>query len=102
MTRDPIRLALVMDHPAQQFAQALRLLSGEPEVGLRVYYWSVAELYDVGFDRPVSWDIDLLGGYRWAAPATARSGTRRTRWLARQLRAMRPQVVVCYGWVLTA
>ena len=29
-----------------------------------VYYWSVAEsLYDAGFERSVSWDIDLLGGY---------------------------------------
>ena len=99
MSRKPIALALVMDHPAQQFAGALRLLSDEPDVELRVYYWSVAErIYDVGFDRSVSWDIDLLGGYKWAAPPTARSVTRQARWLAAQLHAMRPQVVVCYGW----
>lgn len=99
MTRTPIRVAVVMDHPAQQFAQALRLLSLEEELRLQVYYWSVAErMYDAGFDRAISWDIDLLGGYAWAAPTAAGSVTRRMRWLVSKFRAMRPQVVVCYGW----
>ena len=99
MTREPIRLALVMDHPAQQFAQALRLLAADPEVSLEVHYWSVAEhIYDAGFDRQVSWDIDLLGGYKWAAPPDTRFVIRRARWLVGRLSAMRPQVVVCYGW----
>jgi glycosyltransferase involved in cell wall biosynthesis len=99
MNREPIRLALVVNHPAQQFAQALRLLAREPEVRLRVYYWLMAErIYDAGFDRQVSWDIDLLGGYEWAVPPDARFVIRRARWLVGQLRAMRPQVVVCYGW----
>ena len=64
MTRDALRLALVIDHPAQQFARALQLLADEPGLQLRVYYWSTPESsYDPGFARPVSWDIDLLGGY---------------------------------------
>jgi glycosyltransferase involved in cell wall biosynthesis len=99
MTGEPMRLALVMDHPAQQFARALRLLSCESGVALRVYYWLVAErTYDAGFDRSVSWDIDLLAGYRWAAPPAARSVLVRALWLVSQFHATPPQVVVCYGW----
>jgi len=52
-----------MDHPAQQFALALRRLAREPGIQLQVYYWSVAaRIYDAGFGRLISWDIDLLGG----------------------------------------
>ena len=70
----PIRVALVIDHPPQQFARALQLLAREPGVRLDVYYWSVAErFYDPGFERSVSWDIDLLGGYPWGAPPADRS-----------------------------
>ena len=53
--------------------------------------------YDPGFARPVSWDIDLLGGYPWSAPGSGRTATG-ARWLVRQLRTTRPDVVVCYGW----
>ena len=60
--RGALRIALLIDHPAQQFARALPLLAGEPGLRMQVYYWSTAErCYDEGFDRPVSWDIDLLG-----------------------------------------
>ena len=99
MTGGPVDIAVVMDHPAQQFAQALRLLSGQPGMRLRVYYWSAAErMYDAGFDRTVSWDIDLLGGYDWAAPPATRSLAKRMRWLKGEFQARRPLVVVCYGW----
>lgn len=99
MTSRPVRIALVMDHPAQQFAQALRLLSGELGIRLQTYYWSAAgRMYDVGFDRSVSWDVDLLGGYEWAAPTASSSVLGRMRWLAGQFRTTRPEVVMCYGW----
>jgi glycosyltransferase involved in cell wall biosynthesis len=99
MTCPDVRCALVMDHPAQQFAQALRLLASQAGMRLSVYYWSVEEhLYDAEFDRSLSWDIDLLGGYEWAAPPVTRFAIRRIRWLVCQLRTTRPEVVVCYGW----
>jgi glycosyltransferase involved in cell wall biosynthesis len=100
-----VRTAVVMDHPAQQFATGLRLLAAEPSVGLQVYYRSVAQgNYDAGFDRAVRWDIDLLGGYPWAAPPVPvpRATAAITRWLAGQFRATRPDVVVCYGWASPA
>ncbi len=99
MKKEPIRVALVMDHPAQQFTRALQLLSGEPGVQLHVYYWSVAELVqDAGFGRSVSWDVDLLDGYARTSPESGRSLVGRVRWFLGQLRAGRPQVLVCYGW----
>jgi len=92
-------MALVIDHPAQQFARAFQLLADEPGLQVHVYYWSTPESsYDVGFAGPVSWDIDLLGGYPWAAPRSGLAAINRVRWLVRQLRKTRPDVVVCYGW----
>ena len=99
MTGGGIRVALVMDHPAQQFTRGLQLLAAEPDVKVQVYYWSVAqEVHDPGFERLISWDIDLLGGYAWAAPPAGRSVFRRLRWFISHLREARPDVLVCYGW----
>jgi glycosyltransferase involved in cell wall biosynthesis len=98
-TRDTLRIALVIDHPAQQFARALQLLAHEPGLQLQVYYWSTPESgYDPGFARAVSWDIDLLDGYSCAAPRSGRTVAWRVCWLVRQLGKRRPDIVVCYGW----
>jgi glycosyltransferase involved in cell wall biosynthesis len=88
-----------MDHPAQHFARALQLLSLEPGVDLTVHYWTVAALiHDPGFDRSVSWDVDLLSGYRWVAPSSRRGRFGRLCSCIRQMRVTRPDVVLCYGW----
>jgi glycosyltransferase involved in cell wall biosynthesis len=99
MTGRPVQVALVMEHPAQQFTSGFQLLSARPAIQLTVYYWSVAtKLHDPGFGRSLSWDVDLLGGYEWLAPAPSSSAAGRVLWFARQLRAARPEVVICYGW----
>jgi glycosyltransferase involved in cell wall biosynthesis len=99
VSRGPIRVSVVMDHPAQHFARALQLLSLEPGVDLKVHYWTVAELFhDPGFGRPVSWDVDLLSGYRWVAPPPRRGGLGRLCSFISQMRVTRPEVVLCYGW----
>jgi glycosyltransferase involved in cell wall biosynthesis len=99
MTGEQVRVALVMDHPAQQFTRAFELLSGEPGVRLRVFYWSAQQRrYEPGFGCWVSWDVDMLSGYRWAAPPAGWPTVRRLRWFGGRLRAFRPDVVVCYGW----
>jgi glycosyltransferase involved in cell wall biosynthesis len=98
MSRDRIRVALVMDHPAQQFTRGLQLLAAEPDVEAQVYYWSVAQrFHDDGFGREVEWDVDLLDGYTWAGAPEA-SAITRLRWLLSHLRKARPDVVVTYGW----
>jgi glycosyltransferase involved in cell wall biosynthesis len=99
MTGRPIRVALVMDHPAQQFTRGLQLLSADPALEVLVYYWWVTKTFhDTGFNRTVSWDVDLLGGYAWAAPKQGRPPAHRLLWYIRQLRRTRPDVIVCYGW----
>lgn len=99
MSRGAVRIALVIDHPAQQFARAFQLLAHEPGLQVQVYYWSTPERsYDVDFARPVSWDIDLLGEYPWTVPGSGLTATGRVRWLVWQLRKTRPDLVVCYGW----
>lgn len=103
MRSDIVRAALVLDHPAQHFARAFALLDGEPGLRAEVWYWQAPDrCYDEGFGQPVSWDVDLLDGYRWAAPPAAASAGSRRRWLVGQFRASRPDVVVCFGWATPA
>ena len=95
MTRAELSIALVLDHPAQHFVRGFQLLAAEPGLRVHVYYGSAPERsFDSGFARTVSWDIDLLEGYPWSAPLSGRTAA----WLARALRAARPDVLVCYGW----
>ena len=76
MTRSPVRALLLIDHPAQHFTRGLQALAREASVDVRVLYWTVPDRsYDGGFGRVVSWDVDLLSGYRWAAPPPASSAT---------------------------
>src|SRR5579862_8572765 len=95
VTREPLGVTLVLDHPAQHFARAFQLLAAEPGLRLHVCYGSASQRgYEADFTMSVSWDIDLLGGYSWAAP-----GSRRTAiWLFQELHKTKPNVVVCYGW----
>ncbi len=80
-----------MDHPAQQFTRAFQFLAAEPGIRLDVYYWSTAErFYDAGFKRSISWDIDLLSGYQWAAPPHGTVASRQAAlagWPVAQIRA---------------
>ena len=95
MTRGALGITLVVDHPAQHFVHAFQHLAAEPGLRVHVCYGSTPERsYDVGFARPVSWDIDLLEGYPWTTPGSIRPAA----WLFRELRRTRPDVVVCYGW----
>ena len=99
MTRSPVRALLLIDHPAQHFTRGLQALAREAGVDVRVLYRTVPDgSYDGGFGRVVSWDVDLLSGYRWAAPPPASSALSRLRWYGRQVRNLQPEVVVCYGW----
>lgn len=99
MPEQPIRLALVMDHPAQQFARGLRLLASSEGLETNVYYWSIdARVSDPGFGRTITWDVDLLGGYSYQAPPTQASVAKRVWWIIRCIHAQNVEVLVCYGW----
>ena len=95
MTGAELGIAVVMDHPAQQFVSAFQLLAAEPGLRVHVYYGSVSKrISDPGFARTLSWDIDLLEGYPWSASPSSRTAA----WLTGELRAAHPDVVLCYGW----
>ncbi len=99
MKDEPIHLAVVMDHPAQQFTRGLQLLARADELSMRCYYWSVAqEVHDADFDRSISWDMDLLSGYPWEAPSRGQATWRQVHWFINKLRDTRPEVLVSYGW----
>ena len=88
----------MLDHPAQQFAEAFRLSGRSTVVDTTVLYWSTDEgAFDKGFDRSIRWDIDLTSGYRWWAPDRPTS-TRAAVALWRRLRAEAPDVVLSFGW----
>ena len=102
MNNSLTRLVLIIDHPAQQFTRGLQILAATPGMTVTVLYSSVAKTFDdPGFDQEISWDVDLLGGYPWGAPKRGTSAISRMRWLAGELRGLRPDAIVCYGWAST-
>jgi glycosyltransferase involved in cell wall biosynthesis len=61
------RVAYLVSHPIQYQAPLLRRLAREKNIDLTVLFlsdFSVREYTDHGFGQPISWDIDLLDGYR--------------------------------------
>lgn len=64
------RTGVVVTHPIQYFSPLWRELSHH--LNTRVLYLRKCEadyagLHDTGFGRQVSWDVDLLGGYKWSS-----------------------------------
>ncbi|MGH3401404.1 MAG: glycosyltransferase family 4 protein [Streptosporangiaceae bacterium] len=75
------------------------MLSAEPGLELQVCYWSATRrVSDPGFGREVCWDVNLLSGYESEVAPSAAKPPARVQWLARHLRSVRPDVVICYGW----
>lgn len=61
------RLAVVNSHPIQYFAPLYRHLNATDEFDITALYCSDFSLrggIDPGFKQSVSWDVDLLSGYR--------------------------------------
>jgi glycosyltransferase involved in cell wall biosynthesis len=63
----PYRLAVVNSHPVQYFAPLYAYLTQDPEIEVTALYCSNFSLrgeVDKGFGQAVSWNIDLLKGYK--------------------------------------
>jgi glycosyltransferase involved in cell wall biosynthesis len=63
-----LRVAVVSTHPTQHFGPLFRAIAESQTVQLRVFYCSdlgARQYYDVGFDKKLQWDVDLLSGYDW-------------------------------------
>lgn len=66
MTRS-FRLAVVNSHPIQYFAPLYAHLNRDPAFELTALYcsdFSLRDGLDPGFKRALTWDVDLLSGYR--------------------------------------
>ena len=62
-----MRLAYFVSHPIQYQAPLLRRIAEDPSIDLTVFFASdisVREHFDPGFNRQITWDVDLLSGYR--------------------------------------
>lgn len=61
-----IRLAYFVSHPIQYQAPLLRLIAAEPDIQLKVFFYSdfsLKEYRDREFGRLIEWDIPLTEGY---------------------------------------
>lgn len=61
------KLAVVNSHPIQYFAPLYAYLNRDPELEVTALYcsdFSMRGAIDPGFKQAVTWDVDLLGGYR--------------------------------------
>ncbi len=61
-----LRLAYFVSHPIQYQAPLLRLIAADPEIDLKVFFYSDFSLkayQDAGFGRLIEWDVPLTQGY---------------------------------------
>ncbi|MEA5602302.1 glycosyltransferase family 4 protein [Nostoc sp. UHCC 0252] len=61
-----LRLAYFVSHPIQYQAPLLRLIAADPEIDLKVFFYSDFSLkayQDAGFGRLIEWDVPLTEGY---------------------------------------
>lgn len=62
----PVRLALLASAPVYYHTPLYRRLAADPRLDFTAIFASTAGVRrsDVGFGKPVAWDVDLLNGYR--------------------------------------
>ena len=63
----PWRLAYLVTHPIPYQVPLLRRLSADPDIDLTVFFesdFSLHQHYDLEFNREITWDVPLLGGYK--------------------------------------
>jgi glycosyltransferase involved in cell wall biosynthesis len=107
MTR---RLTAFLTHPVQYYVPWFRYVTERcSDVRLSVVYVSApsAAQQGVGFNRPFTWDVDLLSGYRSHVLRPAREGDAfdsdhflglDDRGIAAAIREERPDAVLLAGW----
>ena len=92
-----MRLSFVVERPTQFEVPFYRYAATDPDHHLRVIYTDPRldePVFDPELGQAVSWGFDLLGGYDHAVcPAQ-----RRIRWLAREMRRERNDLVIVNGY----
>jgi glycosyltransferase involved in cell wall biosynthesis len=92
-----MRIAFLVERPTQFEAPFYRFAAADPDHELRVLFTApdVAEpVFDPEIGRPVSWGIDLLGGY----PHEVLPPRGRARWLSGRLRRDRCDLLIVNGY----
>lgn len=62
-----IKLGIFTTHPIQYFCPIWKKLALKPQLDMTVYFFSDNSLrngFDPGFNKAITWDIDLLSGYK--------------------------------------
>ena len=106
----PIKLTVVMTHPAQYFAPWFRFIAADcPELDLTVLYATqpTPEQQGVGFGRAFAWDVPLTEGYRCQVvrPSRETDNVHSDSFrgvdvpeIAEAIADTRPEVVLLSGW----
>lgn len=105
---NPFRLGIFLSHPVEHFAPFFRRLAQEPELDIRVYYYStqgVDPSFDDEFGVQYQWDIPLLEGYpHQVLPVwSGRISPRRSHWsinpgVWQAVHKEQFDAVLFYGW----
>jgi glycosyltransferase involved in cell wall biosynthesis len=92
-----LKIAFLVERPTQFEAPFYRFAARDAEHELRVLFTGrevAAPAFDPELGRPVSWGIDLLGGYpHEVCPAAGAAG-----WLAQRLRPERCDLLIANGY----
>lgn len=106
----PIKLTVVMTHPAQYFAPWFRYIAANcPELDLTVLYATepTPEQQGVGFGKAFAWDVPLTEGYRCRVVRESNDGGSvhsdsffgvNVPEIAAAIRETQPDVVLIGGW----
>jgi glycosyltransferase involved in cell wall biosynthesis len=92
-----LRIVFLVERPTQFEAPFFRFAARDSRHELRVLFTAaspVEPVFDPELGRAVSWGIDLLGGY----PSAVAPPRGRGRWLARQLRRGRCDLLIANGY----
>lgn len=83
----------------QHFAESFRRAARSQQCQVSVIYWNDNKggQFDKGFDRHISWDVDLLSGYPWQQ-LTGDCGLSKVASFVRSMRALDPDIAICFGW----
>jgi glycosyltransferase involved in cell wall biosynthesis len=88
------RLAILASHPIHYQAPLWKIMAGDPELEIEVFFQNDASLrphHDPGFGRTIEWDLPLAEGYKHE--------TLQSIWgLIRHLRANRYDALLVHAW----
>jgi len=104
-----LKLAIITTHPIQYNAPFFRLLQERGNITLKVFYtWGesvLANKFDPGFNKPISWDIPLLEGYEYEFPENTAKEKGSHHFLGiinpglvKSLEAFDPKALLVFGW----